>query len=112
MKPTSLFVLTALMIAGVSAQEEDSLSKKLANPLTAMINVPTQFNYDDDLGVNEEGSLFQINIQPVIPFKIRDEWNLITRRIVLLIEQEDLAPTTSLKKRRFLFLLGLRRETG
>jgi hypothetical protein len=59
-----------------------------------MISVPTQINYDDDLGVGGDGSLLQINVQPVLPFQLNDDWNLITRTIIPFIEQEDLTPSS------------------
>ena len=85
----------ALFSVSVRAQEtDDNLTKQLANPLAAMISVPTQINYDDDLGVNGDGSILQINVQPVIPFQLNDTWNLITRTIVPIVEQEDLTPSS------------------
>ena len=60
---TLVLALIALS-ATAAAQEEDSLSKKLANPLTAWVNVPIQMNYDDDLGPEEKGSLWSMNALP------------------------------------------------
>jgi hypothetical protein len=47
-----------------------------------MISVPTQINYDDDLGVNKDGSILQVNVQPVVPFELNNNWNLITDFLV------------------------------
>lgn len=95
MRRSVVTALLALLSAAAIAQEaEQSLSKKLANPLAAMISVPTQVNYDDDLGVNGDGKMLQINIQPVIPFQLNDTWNLITRTIIPIIEQKDLTPSS------------------
>jgi len=58
--------------------------------MAAMISVPTQINYDDDLGVRGNGSILQINIQPVVPFQLNGKWNLITRTIVPFVEQKNL----------------------
>lgn len=94
---TFITVLTAafcfaLWTGDVGAQDDESLSKQLANPLAAMISVPTQINYDDGLGAREDGSIWQINVQPVLPFQLNTEWNLITRTIIPLIQQEDIGP--------------------
>ena len=32
------------------------LAKKLANPVAALISVPLQYNYDENIGPNDEGS--------------------------------------------------------
>ena len=82
-----------LLMAGAaeSAQEtEAELAKKLANPVASLISVPFQYNYDENIGLNDDGSLSKLNIQPVIPVSISENWNLITRTIVPLIDQQDI----------------------
>jgi hypothetical protein len=58
------------------------LAKKLANPVASMISVPFQSNFDFGMGPNEDGFRYTLNIQPVIPFKLGDNWNLISRTII------------------------------
>ena len=65
------------------------LAKKLANPIASLISVPLQYNYDEYSGLNDGASVSRLNIQPVIPFSLNTEWNLITRSIVPLIDQKD-----------------------
>ena len=43
------------------------LAKKLANPISSLISVPIQVSYDDSIGLNDNGSVWRINVQPVIP---------------------------------------------
>ena len=71
--------------SGASAQE---LADKLANPVASLISVPLQNNLTYGIGAYN-GSKYQINIQPVIPFKLTDNLNLITRYILPVVDQQD-----------------------
>ena len=66
---------------------EPDLATKLANPLAAMISMPVQVNFDQNYGVDDQGEVWRSNIQPVIPFSLNEDWNLISRTIVPIIEQ-------------------------
>lgn len=72
--------------AGSSAQE---LADKLANPVASLISVPLQNNISYGVGPFN-GSKYTINIQPVIPFKLSDNLNLITRYILPVVDQRDI----------------------
>lgn len=65
------------------------LAKKLANPVAALISVPLQFNVDDGIGPENEGTTFLLNLQPVVPITLNHELNLISRTIIPLMDQED-----------------------
>jgi hypothetical protein len=47
-----------------------------------------QYNYDEYGGVNDGASVDRLNIQPVIPISISEDWNVITRTIVPLVDQQ------------------------
>lgn len=72
--------------AGASAQE---LADKLANPVASLISVPLQNNLSYGIGPFN-GSKYTINIQPIIPFKLTENLNLITRYIVPVVDQRDI----------------------
>ena len=46
-------------------------------------------NYDENFGVDDDGSILRTNVQPVIPISINDDWNLISRTILPIVYQND-----------------------
>lgn len=92
-----LIVLLLLFSPLISlAQEEEQegapsaeeLAKKLQNPVASLISVPFQGNFDFGVGP-DDGRRFTLNVQPVIPLSISQDWNLIARVILPFIHQND-----------------------
>jgi hypothetical protein len=87
---TVLTILPVRLWAENGIDGQTDLAKKLANPIANLISVPIQANYDENIGPAEDGSQWRVNIQPVIPVSIGESWNLITRTILPLINQNDI----------------------
>lgn len=75
----------------VAQDESAELAKKLQNPVGDLIAVPIQFNYDRDIGPNDDGSRRALIIQPVYPFSLNEDWHLISRTIIPIIDQQDIS---------------------
>ncbi|MEM6582852.1 MAG: transporter [Pseudomonadota bacterium] len=82
-------VLLVLLSASVIAEDGEDIAQQLANPVASLISVPLQLNYDEGYGADEDGSLLRLNVQPVIPFDLSQDWNLISRTILPILYQED-----------------------
>jgi len=75
--------------------EAGKLAMQLQNPVSSLISVPFQNNFEFNLGPNGDGFKYTLNFQPVIPISISQDWNLVVRTIVPIISQDDVIPDTS-----------------
>ena len=71
--------------------EQTKLAMQLNNPVASLISMPLQSNWDFGIGPND-AYRYTLNVQPVIPITLNDEWNLISRTIVPIIDAESPAP--------------------
>lgn len=79
---------------GVKADEtadEAELAKKSLNPVADLTIAPIQNNWDFGIG-SANAMRYTANIQPVIPFSLSKDWNLITRTILPVIYAESPVP--------------------
>ncbi len=91
--PAAAAGFVALLAAPAAAQDSSAdLAKKLSNPVAALISVPIQLNYDQDIGPAERGERWTLNVQPVVPIEINKDWNMISRTIVPIVSQKDIFP--------------------
>lgn len=77
MAPTSVF-----------AQAEENLAEQTQNPVAALISVPVRLSYDRGIG-QTDADRATLKIQPVIPFDLSSDWNLISRTIVPIVNLES-----------------------
>ena len=70
------------------------LAKKTQNPISDLISLPLQNNLNFGYGAKDaphsSSTQYVLNIQPVVPIKVAENWNLITRPIIPVIRQPDL----------------------
>jgi hypothetical protein len=78
-------------VSAVLADDTADLAQKSQNPIAALYSLPIQFNWNQHMGPTNDGIQAVTNIQPVLPFSINEDWNLISRTILPVIDQRSLA---------------------
>lgn len=93
-----LIATTALSIVSVRAGDghpssaDLSLAHLAQNPLADAISVPFSNETNFRLGpYRQTGNV--LNLQPVVPFRLNDDWNLVTRTTIPLQSQVRLSPS-------------------
>src|SRR5215467_2742899 len=88
LQPASAQTNAPTAAGGDSEEQLADIAKKLNNPVASLISVPLQNNFDFGGGPNDDGFQYKLNVQPVIPISLSEDWNLISRTIVPFIYQE------------------------
>lgn len=74
-----------------ASQDAASLAQAAQNPIADMISLPLQNNINFNVGPENKAQNI-LNIQPVVPFNLNSDWNLITRTIAPVIYQPAFGP--------------------
>src|SRR5262245_40162702 len=79
----SWIVLTPLVAQAPGAS---ALARQTQNPVASLVSVPIQANWDSGLGERDTtGTL--VNVQPVMPFGLTKDWNVILRVVMPFASQ-------------------------
>ena len=69
-----------------SDEHSEDLQKQSQNPIADLVSVPFQSNTNFNAGpFNRTQEV--LNIQPVVPMHLNDDWNVISRTIIPLVSQ-------------------------
>jgi hypothetical protein len=71
---------------GAPETDNAELAKKLSNPISDLVSLPFQFNWENGIGSLDE-TRYILNIQPVMPFSLNQDTNLIVRVIAPIVSQ-------------------------
>ncbi|MDF7822934.1 hypothetical protein P4B35_02835 [Pontiellaceae bacterium B12227] len=93
---TAVGIVLALAASAIGEEKtEEQLAAAAQNPLASMISLPFQNNttFGGDMGGGDYINV--LNIQPVYPVTLSDDWNLITRTILPVVSQSINGKTKS-----------------
>ena len=76
------------MVDEGKGKSTEELAKAAQNPIANMISVPFQNNTNLNIGPNDSTQNI-LNVQPVWPFELNDDWNVITRTIIPVVSNPD-----------------------
>lgn len=75
-----------------AGSDPTALAKASQNPLTDLLILPLQFNFNMGGGLHDQ-TLLETDFQPLVPIKLTRRWNLISRSIVPMIDSPGTATT-------------------
>ncbi len=96
----SAFVVLVLVAAVRGEGEEPAggsdtergMAMRLRNPVADMISVSLENDMEWGIGSNSKGFRYTLNLQPVIPVALSDDWNLIVQTVLPIVHQTDVVP--------------------
>lgn len=86
--------LQASMAPSHAGADMGDIAQKLNDPTASLISLPFQNNFDWGAGPDGDGFQYKLNVQPVIPINLNDDWKIIWRTILPFITQEDVIGTS------------------
>lgn len=82
--------LLLMATSAVAEDDADELARKVSNPASFMISVPVHSDFD--VGRWEDGDTYSatLDVEPVIPFSLNENWNLISHTDFPLVYSDPL----------------------
>ena len=80
--------------AQAPSADVDHLAQQVQNPVANLVTVPLQNNTSFDIGPYHRAANV-LNVQPVIPLSLSDDWMLINRLILPIAYQPDIGQATN-----------------
>lgn len=87
-------IATSSLTMVTAGANDAKLAQDLTNPIADLMTIPIQMTYENNIGIEDKGYKVQTNIQPVIPFDVSENWNLLTRTIVPVVKQDEIFPNS------------------
>ncbi len=84
-QPTSDTAETSVADKPASANTEN-LAKASQNPIASLISLPFQYNFNFGVGPYDR-TQYLLNVQPVVPISLNDDWLLVSRFITPILLQ-------------------------
>jgi hypothetical protein len=92
LKRLAMALMVLPLVVHAQGNKDAELAQELTNPLADLVTIPIQMNFDREIGPADDGTKITTNVQPVVPFHLSDDWNLITRTIVPIVSQDEIYP--------------------
>jgi hypothetical protein len=89
----SMILGGTILLGNVKADDTKELAQAAQNPVAKMVSLPFQNNTNFGVGPDDDTQNI-LNIQPVVPFELNDNWNVITRTILPVIYQPEIVEGT------------------
>jgi hypothetical protein len=86
--------IAVLLFQDGRADDTSDLAQLVQNPIAKVISLPFQNNLNFGVGPRDDAQDV-LNIQPVVPFNLGSEWNVISRAIIPVIDDPALGSGTA-----------------
>lgn len=91
---TAMIMLCFAVLPTRAQEDSTEIAKEAQNPIANVISVPVENDFDPQTGTHKDDS-YVMEMKPVVPIHLSNDWILITRTIIPVIQVPDLAPGIS-----------------